>query len=138
MQQLLEFTTANPWLMSGLIASGLAVLFNELRLKSRDLGSLSTAMAVRTINDGSDVVDLRTADKFAEGHILDATNIPATEFTADAGPVRESKTNVLLVCDTGSRSSELTARLRKEGLENVFSLKGGMAAWQQDNLPVIR
>jgi rhodanese-related sulfurtransferase len=43
----------------------------------------------------------------------------------------------LLVCDSGARSAALVAQLRKQGLENVFSLKGGLAAWQQENLPVV-
>jgi rhodanese-related sulfurtransferase len=138
MQDLAEFATANPWLVSGLIASGLAVLFYELRQKARDIGSLNTAMAVRLINDGSKVVDVRAADRFAAGHILDAENIPEKDLLDNPDKLKNRKKNTLLVCDTGNRSAEAAAALRKAGLETVFSLKGGLAAWQQENLPVVR
>jgi rhodanese-related sulfurtransferase len=44
----------------------------------------------------------------------------------------------LLVCDNGARSAECAAKLRKDGIENVYSLKGGVSAWQQENLPIVR
>ena len=138
MQELIEFTSANPWLISGLIASGLAVVFYELREKARDIGSLNTALAVRLINDGSKVIDLRPADSFATGHIVDAQNIPEKDLLENPDKLKKHKKSTLLVCDTGSRSAEAAASLRKEGIENVFSMKGGLAAWQQENLPVVR
>ena len=138
MQGLVEFTTANPWLMSGLIASGLAVIFYELRLKARGIGSVSPAMAVQLINQGAVVVDIRDGNAYANGHITDARNIPDAELAADPEklPVKGDK-KALLVCDTGGKSAERTAGLRKAGKENVFSLKGGLSAWQQENLPLI-
>ncbi len=138
MQNLAEFAAANPWLVLGLVASGLAVLFNELRLKARDVGSLSAPVAVRLINSGSRVIDVREPDKFSAGHIVDARNEPADKLLADPEVLKKSKKNVVLVCDSGSRSAELAAQFRKNGLENVFSLKGGLMAWRQENLPLVR
>lgn len=137
MQELAEFTSANPWLAAGLIASALAVIFYELRLKARDIGSLGTAVAVRMINNGSVVVDVRSPENYAAGHIVDARNITETELLDQPDNLGKKK-SALLVCDNGQRSSELVAKLRKGGLENIFSLKGGLAAWQQENLPVVR
>jgi rhodanese-related sulfurtransferase len=138
MQDLIEFTSANPWLIAGVIASALAVVFYELREKARDIGSLNTALAVRLINDGSKVIDLRAADIFATGHIVDAQNIPEKDLLENPDKLKKHKKSTLLVCDTGNRSAETAASLRKEGIENVFSMKGGLAAWQQENLPVVR
>jgi len=138
MQNIAEFVSANPWLVLGLIASGLAVTFNELRLKARSIGSLSTPLAIRMINDGSKIVDVREAAKFAEGHIVDARNIPADELLQAPESIKQGKHSTLLICDTGSKSAEVAAKLRKDGVENVFSITGGLAAWQQENLPVVR
>jgi rhodanese-related sulfurtransferase len=95
-------------------------------------------MAVRLINDGTKVVDVRAADSFAAGHIVDAENIPEKDLLQNPDKLKNRKKNTLLVCDSGSRSAEVAAVLRKDGLDNVFSLKGGLAAWQQENLPVVR
>lgn len=138
MQELAEFTAANPLLVSGLIASALAVLFYELRIRARDIGSVSTVVAVRIINDGVTVVDLRPADQYAAGHIVAARNIPEAELLKDPALLAKHKKGTLLVCDNGSRSASAAAQLRKGGAENVFSIKGGLVAWQQENLPIIR
>ena len=69
MQELVEFTNANPWLIAGLVASGLAVIFNELRMRARNIGAVSTAMAVRLINDGAVVVDVVMIDAPGVGWI---------------------------------------------------------------------
>ena len=44
---------------------------------------------------------------------------------------------VLLVCDNGARSGRAAGNLRKKGFEQVFSLKGGLQSWRQENLPVV-
>ena len=137
MQEFVEFTSANPWLISGLVASGLAVLFYELRLKTQSIGSLGTSMAVQLINKGCSVIDVRDAEQFAAGHIVDSKNIPAPDFSASSANLKKGKKVVLLVCDTGNRSGELAGGLRKEGIENIFSVTGGMEAWRRENLPVV-
>ncbi len=137
MQELAEFATQNALLVSGLIASALAVVFYELKIKARGIGSLSPAMAVRLINNGSTVVDVRTADQFATGHIVDARNMPEAELLKSPDALAKHKKGTLLVCDNGARSSECAAQLRKAGIDNVFSIKGGVSAWQQDNLPIV-
>ncbi|MGI9290487.1 MAG: rhodanese-like domain-containing protein [Gammaproteobacteria bacterium] len=137
MQDIIEFTNQNIWLVAGLVASGLAVIIYELRLKARGIGSLSTSLAVRAINNGTAVVDVRSAEQFAGGHIVEARNIPADELDKAKNDLAKNKKGTVLVCDNGIRSAECAARLRKDGVEKVFSLKGGVVAWQQENLPVV-
>jgi rhodanese-related sulfurtransferase len=138
MQEFAEFASANLILVTGLIASGLAVLFYELRLKARDIGSLSAAMAVRVINDGVAVIDLRAPELFTAGHIVDAKNIPEAKLLEEPAALDGNKKGTLLVCDTGSRSASVATQLRKRATQNIFTIKGGLAAWQQENLPVVR
>lgn len=137
MQDFVEFSSNNPWLVSGLLASALAVAFYELRNKARGVASLSTNLAIRIINDGAQVVDVRTAEKYAAGHITDAHNVPEQELLANPDAALKKKKKTLLVCDTGSNSGGCAAQLRKQGIDTVFSLKGGLAAWRQENLPLI-
>lgn len=137
MQEFAEFATANPWLVSGLIASGLAVLFYEIRVQARNIGSLSTPAAVQLINKGCGVVDLRDAEKFAAGHIVDSRHVPEAEFADSAAKPSKPGKSTLLVCDNGDRSSTLAGQLRKNGNEKVYSIAGGLDAWRRDNLPVV-
>ena len=136
MQDLVEFINANTLYVVGFMISGFAVLIYEIRMRSQNIGSLVTSVAVRVINSGAAIVDVRAAEQFADAHIADARNVPENELNRDA--VAQNKNGTLLVCDTGIRSSAAAAKLRKEGIENVFSLQGGLQAWQQENLPVVR
>ncbi len=137
MQDLVAFTENNMLLVIGLIASFLAAVFYELRLKARNIASLSVPLAVRMINDGSAVIDIRPADKYAAGHIVDARNVEQSALLDDTTPVTKSKKPVVLVCDTGAGSGECVAKLRKSGIENVYSLRGGLEEWRRENLPLV-
>ena len=137
MQEVIEFAGNNALLTTGLIASGLAVIFYELRLKARDIASLGVPMAVRLINDGSAVIDVRASERYLDGHIIDARNVPEEQLLKNAGDHAGKDRKVLLVCDTGARSGGCVAQLRKEGHDNVFSLRGGLEEWRKENLPLV-
>ncbi len=137
MQELVEFASNNMLLVTGLIASALAAIFYELRLKTQNLASLGTPAVVRMINDGSKVIDVRTAEQFTGGHIVDARNVPKQELLNDSSAVQNQKKNIVLVCDTGAQSGECVVFLRKDGHQNIFSLRGGLEEWRKENLPLI-
>lgn len=137
MQDLVQFSTDNWILVSGFIASGLAVIFYELKLKSQSIGSVTTAAAVQLINGGFRVIDVRESAKYTGGHIIDADNIPEAELLEKPDKLSKLKKGALLVCEHGNLSSACAAKLRKQGIEKVFSLKGGLHAWKQENLPVV-
>ncbi len=134
MDRLIEFANANIWLALAIVATSLAVIFNELRMKAQTLGSITPAQAVGLINDGATVIDIRESDAFSKGHLIDSKNLSPKEI-ANSKKLNSRK-GVLLVCDNGSKSSRALLELRKAGIENAFSIKGGIAAWQQENLPV--
>jgi rhodanese-related sulfurtransferase len=137
MDQLLEFIGANTLLAAGTVAMALAVLFNELRLKAGTLAAIPATQAIRLINGGAKVVDVRDADSFAKGHIVDSLNIAATDLSGDLPPKLKKAQTVLLVCDSGARSGQVVNTLRKNGVETVFNLQGGLGAWQRENLPIV-
>lgn len=137
MDQLLEFVSNNTLLAAGTVAMALAVIFNELRIKADGLSAITATQAVRLINGGAKVVDVRDKDNFAKGHIVDAVNIPAADLSGELPNKLKNAKSIVLVCDTGGKSGQLVNSLRKSGVETVFSLQGGLGAWQRDNLPVV-
>ena len=137
MEQLIEFANNNMILVSGTVLMGLAVLFFELRKQADAATAISTAQAVRLINQGARVLDIRDAAKFEAGHIIDSINMPTTELGAEDSVHLKKAKSIVLVCDTGGDSARHVAVLRKSGIENAFSLQGGISAWQKENLPVV-
>ena len=139
MGQLAEFATNHPLLVLGLLAAVFALLAYEIRLKSQGLTSVGAPDAVRLINRGAVVVDVRGAAEFAAGHVVNARNVPLATIEADPDVLKKQRKKTLLtVCDTGAVSSRAALALRKSGHENVFSLKGGLRSWQQENLPLVK
>ncbi len=135
METLVDFAAAHPWLSLGLIGSLLAAVFNEVRLRALAVSALAPAVAVQAINKGAAVFDLREPKVFGQGHIPSARNIRVVDVP-EAPKIKSGKA-VVLVCENGAASMRLAQDLRKKGSGQVFSLKGGLSAWQRDNLPVV-
>ena len=137
MAQLIDFIGKEPWIVAGLLASAVAVMFYELRLRSQGLTHVTAADAVRLINKGALVIDVRKPEEFESGHIVNARNVPLDRM--QQGEVHKQKSKILLaVCADGSTSGRAAGHLRKSGYENAFSLKGGIAGWRADNLPLVK
>lgn len=137
MAQLIEFCLRHPYLIGITLTAVVALIVNELRLQGQAGVSMPAQQAVRLINQGATVVDVRDAEKFARSHIVDAIHLPAAQVAASAATKLKKKRPVLLVCDSGAQSARLVAPLRKAGFDNAWALGGGLAAWERDNLPVV-
>ncbi len=138
MDKFLQFAGNHPLLVSALTASFLLVIFSELRRKASGLVDVDAAEAVKLINNDAVVIDLRSADAFGRGHIVNARNIPSDELDAKLGTLEHLKSKpIVAVCDAGVSSRRTVAALRQKGLESVYSLKGGMTGWTQAGLPVV-
>ena len=137
MGQLVEFAGNHVWLVTGLLAAWAAVTFYELRLRSQGATHVTAADAVRLINKGALVIDVRKPEEFEAGHIVNARNVPLERM--QQSEVHKQKSKILLaVCADGSTSGRAAGHLRKAGYENAFSLKGGIAGWRADNLPLVK
>ena len=139
MAQLVEFVGNHVWLMAGLVAALSAVMFYELKLRSGSATHVSAADAVRLINKGALVIDVRKPEEFQAGHIVNARNVPLERVQKDEDTISKQKSKILLaVCADGSTAGRAAGHLRKTGYENAFSLKGGLAGWRADNLPLVK
>jgi rhodanese-related sulfurtransferase len=139
MGQVAEFVANHPFLVAGLLGAWALVMLNEIRLKSQGLGNISNADAVRLINRGAVVIDVREPEAYRHGHIANARNVQMAELQANPDALKRQKKKVLLaVCENGATSAKAAGMLRKAGYEKVFSLKGGLSGWRSDNLPLVK
>ena len=137
MEQLAEFAGNHMLMVLALIGSFGLVAAYELRLRAMGVTHVSPTDAVKLINKSAIVIDVRTADSFASGHIANARNIPLADLTKDPEQIKKNKTKIVLaVCDSGLDSGRAASALRKAGYEHAFSLRGGLKAWRSENLPL--
>lgn len=85
------------------------------------------------------VLDVRTADEFAEGHIERAVNIDykKDDFMDRAKATLPTGKTIAIYCRSGRRSANAASMLAPEGYVLV-NLKGGIIDWQNAGMPVVK
>tara|TARA_Y100000385_G_scaffold4146_1_gene4521 strand:- start:69 stop:479 length:411 start_codon:yes stop_codon:yes gene_type:complete len=91
-----------------------------------------------TNQDAAKLIDLRSANEFAEGHITGSINIPYADIEDRLHEIKlQEGKSLVLICDSGSQSANAGEVLNKSGYQNTVILSGGIGAWKLDNLPLI-
>lgn len=120
-----------------MVALTLAVY--ELQLRAQALAALTAMQAVRLMNDGALVLDLRAKEAFDAGHIGEARNVPAAELAAQADSFKKWRDRTVIAYDdSGVGGANAVRILTGLGFSKVFSLHGGINAWTKDNLPLTK
>jgi len=139
MDRLLDYFTNHPFLAGGLVLMALVVVAYEIRRQSQGSTAVAPNDAIRMMNEGAVLVDVRPANEFKDSHIAGARNVPGDQIAGDAKALEKlSGKTLIMCCDSGSMASAAVRTLARAGLKNVFSLRGGLAAWRHDNLPVVK
>ena len=137
MNQFLEFVV-NHFVLFGLLAGlGLTLLYTENQKRGAGI-SLHEATRVMNQEDGV-VIDLRTEKEFKDGHITAAINVPYSELNSRFKELEKHKQSpVILVCKVGQQSGAASKTFREAGFVNVMRMNGGVAEWENSNMPLIK
>lgn len=82
------------------------------------------------------VLDVRTPQEFAEGHVPGAINIPHDQVETRLAELAGARDKDLVVyCRSGRRAALAEETLRKNGFTRLQHLEGDMAAWAAANRP---
>lgn len=85
------------------------------------------------------VIDIRPADRFKQGHIIGAINIPSTDIDKQYDNLKSQMTKAtIIVCETGKNAATIAALLKKQGFTLISVLKGGLKTWKENQLPLIK
>ena len=139
MDRLLDYLQKHPFLVSLAVAMALAVLFYELRTRRLAYAALRPQEVIQLMNQGAQLYDMREGGAFAAGHINGARRLDPAQQSNAAETLKRFKDRLLvLCCEDGTRSTALTRQLHASGFTKVFNLRGGLASWRADNLPLSR
>ncbi|HYG07547.1 MAG TPA: rhodanese-like domain-containing protein [Stenotrophomonas sp.] len=139
-QELLAFAGRNPLLSTLLAGLTIAIIYTEIARLFRGYAALKPAELTRLINnDGAVVVDLSASADFEKGHIAGSRNVQPGQFGPQHKLVAAARQSpVVLVCRNGTASAAAAKQLKKAGFEKVAWLEGGIPAWQQAELPLVK
>ena len=139
MDRLLDYFTNHPLLAGGLVVMLVVVAGYELRQRVASAFAVAPNEAIRLVNGGAVLVDLRSANQFKDGHIAGARNLPGDQIAADPKSLEKlAAKTIVLYCDNGMTTAAAQRTLARAGAKNVFSLRGGLGAWKQENLPIVK
>ena len=91
------------------------------------------------MNQGALLLDLRPADQYQAGHLAGARQMSGEALLAAGDTLKKHKEKTVVVYDDkGTLSGAAVRQLVAQGFTRAFTLRGGLAAWRADNLPLSR
>lgn len=139
MQDILIFISQH-WLLTTALVIVLVLLMivEVIRLKQNTF-NISPLQTTQLINhENATVIDIRTTETFKKGHIIGANAISAQEIRENSKKLEKFKTRpLIIVCNAGIESQKIATLLLKQGY-NVYSLHGGMRAWSEAEMPIVK
>ena len=139
-QSLLAFAERNPMLSLAFVGLTVAIIYTEIARLFRGYRTLRPAELTALINrENALVVDLSASNDFDKGHIASSKSVQPSQFDPESKLLAPAKDlPVVVVCRTGQASGDAAKRLKKAGFTQVYWLDGGVMAWQQAELPLVK
>jgi len=138
MDQYLDFFTNHYLLSFAFVVVAYLLIQDLVENTFNSAESLSALLAVTRMNSNEVfIVDVREPHDFLKGHIEGAKNIPLAKLDEQLSSLEAYKnTELLVVCQTGTRTTVACKTLKKAGFDKLLTLKGGMQSWEDNKLPV--
>ena len=101
--------------------------------------SLITASELNKANDSILLIDVRTPDEFASGHIQNSVNIDmrSDDFKEQIAALEKGQ-EIYLYCKKGGRSNSAAKMIEEMDFEKIYDLKGGITAWEDEGLKTVK
>jgi glyoxylase-like metal-dependent hydrolase (beta-lactamase superfamily II)/rhodanese-related sulfurtransferase len=92
------------------------------------------------LKQNANVLDVRSGDEFAAGHVPGSINVALSgQFASWAGGILGIHSRPILVGENEQQIEEARLRLARVGIEDLTGyLVGGVAGWQKSGLPVAK
>ena len=139
-ESLQTFASQSPMLSLALVGLTIAILYTEIARFFTGYKTVNSTGLTSLINhEDAQVFDVSAIADFEKGHIVGAKNIVLSQVSPDNKLLAKAKDQpVVLVCRTGMQSADAAKKLVKAGFAKIFWLDGGVAAWQQADLPLVK
>ena len=139
-EDLTQFISNNLLLSVLFVGLGVALIGNEISQFTRGYKAVSPAQLTQLINrEDALVVDVSPLNDFEKGHIVGSKHVALSQFDPESKLLTKLKEMpVAVVCRTGMNAGGAAKKLVKAGFGKVFWLDGGIAAWQQAELPLAK
>jgi rhodanese-related sulfurtransferase len=105
----------------------------------QSVSAITPGQALTMKNHGVLLIDVREQDEYNTIHVADSTLIPLGELPNRLGEISQHKDKPLIaICRSGKRSAQAVKLLHEKGFTQATSVEGGLIAWEQAGLPVVK
>ncbi len=133
----MEFIQQNLMWVGLAAVSGGMLLWQMLNGAGSDI-SVNEATLLINRKDAL-VVDVRETAEWSTGHIQNARHLALGQFAKHISEIDKFKEKpIIVVCARGNRSRSACGALKKAGFQQVFNLTGGVNAWREAGLPMVK
>ncbi|AVR43994.1 sulfurtransferase [Christiangramia fulva] len=73
------------------------------------------------VKNGAVIVDVRTKQEFASGHIKGSKNIPLDSLSGNLNKLKNRNQSIITCCASGMRSASAKQILKSRGYQNVYN-----------------
>jgi rhodanese-related sulfurtransferase len=139
MQDILPFLQRHGSLAFVLVIVLILLVILEFIKQKQGARRLSPLQTTQLINhENAVIVDIRSVDAFAKGHITSAVSLPLADLEQQIKKLDKFKSSpIVIVCATGLESARAANLLIQKGF-NTFILAGGIRSWQDANIPLVK
>jgi|CXWL01.1.fsa_nt_gi rhodanese-related sulfurtransferase len=130
----MKFIKANlTWVLVVVIG----IIFGAQQLQAAE--GVDVAQAQSMSKQGALLLDVREVDEYAEIHAPNATLIPLGQLGTRLNEIAAYKDKpIAVICRSGRRSANVVKLLKSAGYSQVSNVSGGMIAWENAGLEVVR
>lgn len=139
MNEILDFFREHWRLSAGFVALLIAYILFELKF-SGNKKEISADHAIALYNNQqATVLDIRASDDFGTGHIVGSMQVEISETDDQFKKLQKyAQKPIVVVSADGKQALKFVQRLESHGFVQVFSLAGGIHAWQAAGLPLVK
>ena len=107
---------------------------------SHDESAVSAETVKQAIDQKEDVtiIDVRTPQEYAEGHIEGSTLMPLQELMQKVNSLPDKNKKIYLYCRSGARSGQAAQLLKQLGFTDAHNMQGGTLSWSQNGFPLVK
>ncbi len=132
-----QFVLDNWYLFAMAAAIIVMLLMEPIRQRASGIRAVSALELPALLRDDAVIVDVSEPHEYKKSHIPNSINVPLKKLSGDLGKLEKNKTKtVVLTCRAGNRSATAARLLTKKGFESVYTLAGGLLAWEKENFPM--
>ena len=117
------------WVLDVVIIAFVVLFLVKRMVPAKGVRTISTTDLKSILKDKNiQFIDVRTPGEYKSNHVREFKNIPLNTLGQQAQSLSKDQ-DIVVICQSGMRSSQASKQLKKMGFEKVTNVRGGMSAW---------